>query len=187
MAVELEKCPECGSAGAAKVQGRICLAGCSQPKCKHWVSGENSETGATVAEAVERWNEFAREERVAREAEAQAAEEEEAAADGPRQDAASPEDEGEPPAPPEEEEAAGEEPAEGQAEEEAEDGVRLWLEVDGTWLWLDREGEGCEGCAFRAGFGRRTVCLAAAEEDLAAARQLCGEPGGVWREQEAEE
>lgn len=183
MAVELEKCPECGSAGAAKVQGQIYLAGCSKSKCEHWVSGENSETGATVAEAVERWNEFAREERAAREAEAHAAEEEEAAADETRQDAASPEDAGEPPAPPEEEEDDEDEDEEEDGDEEAaEASSRFWLELDGTWYWLEAGCERCEGCAFRLAFGKREICAAASSEDFAAAATLCETLGGVWRE-----
>ena len=46
--------------------------------------------------------------------------------------------------------------------------------------------EGCDGCAFCMAFGRRQVCAAESSEDFNAARVLCGEMQGQWREAEEE-
>lgn len=61
------------------------------------------------------------------------------------------------------------------------------MEVDGVFHWLEEGAEGCEGCAFRSGFGRRTFCGAQQVEGLGEAAALCQTLNGVWREQEENE
>lgn len=209
---QFEQCPKCGAAGGAKVQGRLYVSGCTNPRCRYFLWREEATTAETLAAAVAGWNELARtlREELGEKAVPAPAPEKEA-----RQDA-SPPFAGEPPAPPGEtvetdeasaaEEApkrkrgrprkvagepAGEPPAppeeEAADEEEAdEEGVRFLVEVDGTFYWLEEGSEGCEGCAFQSGFGRRTFCGAESVEGLEQASALCRSLAGIWRENEEE-
>lgn len=211
----LERCPRCGSAGGVKVQGRLYVSGCTKLGCRLWLGREDATTAETLAAAVAGWNELARTlreelgekavpapapEKEARQdasppfageppappGETVETDEASAAEEAPKRKRGRPckvagEPAGEPPAPPEEEAADEEE-----AEEEAAEGVRFLVEVDGTFYWLEEGSEGCEGCAFQSGFGRRTFCGAESVEGLEQASALCRSLAGIWRENEEE-
>ena len=214
MGLKTEKCPLCKSAASAKLKGVVYLAGCLNKKCRKWIDGDESETGATMAGAIGNWNKWVEEElkaiaaeeeadRIAAELEKQDAENGPPAPEDPDEDldVDLPEDEGEPDEPeePEEQEEPEEpeepeddgEPESGEGEEAGEDDeetfARFWLELDGTWYWLDgREDEDspCDGCAFCLAFGRRTFCAAASSEDFSEASELCKRLEGVWKKNE---
>lgn len=72
------------------------------------------------------------------------------------------------------------------AEEDGETFARFELVLDGVRYWLETGADGCDGCAFCLTFGKRQVCAAESSEDFKAARVLCGELEGQWREAEEE-
>lgn len=193
MGLKTKKCPLCKSAASAKLKGVVYLAGCLNKKCRKWIDGDESETGATMGGAIGNWNKWVDEELERQDAENDPPQ------DGPDDDWVnlgevpvdeSPKDESEPddPEAPDGEESGGEE---GDGEEAGEDDgetfARFWLELDGTWYWLEgREDEDspCEGCAFCLAFGRRTFCAAESSEDFSEASELCKRLEGVWKKNE---
>jgi cobalamin biosynthesis protein CobT len=163
MGLKVEKCPLCQSAASAKLKGVVYLAGCLNKKCRKWIDGDESETGATMAGAIGNWNKWVEEERRAQEAEEEA---ERIAAELEKQDAENgqpapedpdedldadlpgelpedapddlPEDEGESDEPDEPEEPEepedGGEPESGEGEEDGEDDGETFARF---WLELD--------------------------------------------------
>jgi len=215
MGLQINRCPRCKSAGAAKVKGSAYLAGCSRQKCEKWVGGDEAVTGTTMAAAIEGWNKWTEEEMAeqeeARRLEAEMAAEvgeedapvevgdldEEGALDGepPDEDedldegdddgdegGAGDEDGGD-------EDAGDDEPEEGGDEDAGEEGeayAQFELVLDGVRYIMVPDEEGCDGCAFCMAVGRRQVCASESSEDFKAARTLCGELQGQWREAEEE-
>ena len=72
------------------------------------------------------------------------------------------------------------------AEEDGETFAQFELVLDGVRYIMVPDEDGCDGCAFCMAFGKRQVCAAESSEDFKAARVLCGELEGQWREAEEE-
>jgi len=186
--MELEKCPKCNSDGVVRPVSTGFAPGCSSRTCGLWVEKQKGRTFGTEDAAALAWNAFVQEAREGVEEEKAEEERIESAipaewdAGGPK--AQEEEEEAERKAA-EEEAADDDEEPEETPEEDTELYARFWLEMDGVWYWLDRDGgEGCDGCAFRLAFGRRTICGAETSEDCAMAAKLCKELGGQWKEGE---
>lgn len=84
---------------------------------------------------------------------------------------------------PAEEDDAGEEDAEGDAERYAS----FELVLDGIRYVCTPGEEGCDGCAFCLSFGKRAICAVQNEDDVSAARTLCGDLQGQWHKADAGE
>ena len=209
MGLKINRCPLCKSAGAAKVKGSAYLAGCSRQKCRKWVGGDEAVTGTTMDAAIGGWNKWTEEE-LAEQEEVKRLEAEMAAEVGEGEAPVEVEDlddEGAPDGEVPDEEGAGDDGDGGDedggndagdedggndagdaeaAGEEGEAYAQFELVLDGVRYIMVPDEEGCDGCAFCMAFGRRQVCAAESSEDFNAARVLCGEMQGQWREAEEE-